>query len=119
MSNIKEEEETTRRSQKRDCIETDQEPVSSSESSDPKTLKGRIPKKQKMVPEDDPVVVQARKALEMFREIEAEDAPHTSESKENLGSKTGTKTGTLGGSPRGPKMHYRLPIISQQEEFLL
>lgn len=118
MSNNTEDDETTGR-QKRDSVETDQEPVSSSESSDPKpeAVEGRIPKKQKKLPEDDPVIV-ARKALEMFKEITAEDGDTIEESKENLESKAETKSTTLG-SPRGPKIHYRLPIISQQEEFLL
>ncbi|CAJ1930909.1 unnamed protein product [Cylindrotheca closterium] len=117
MSNKTEEEESTR-SQKRDAIETDGSPISSSESSDTMPgVEGRILKKQKKLPEDDPVVV-ARKALEMFKEIEAEDAPHTIDSKENLEIKSETKIERLD-SPRGPKIHYRLPIISQQEEFLL
>ena len=119
MTNNTEDEETTR-SQKRDSIETDDSPISS-ESSDPKpVVKGRIPKKQKTLPEDDPVAV-ARKALEMFKEIEAEDSPHTiEESKENLEIETETETKiTKLDSPRGPKIHYRLPIISHQEEFLL
>mmetsp|Transcript_18380 Transcript_18380/g.45565 ORF Transcript_18380/g.45565 Transcript_18380/m.45565 type:complete len:121 (+) Transcript_18380:154-516(+) len=120
MSNNTQEEEETTRSQKRDTIETDEGPISSTESSDPKPVEGRIPKKQKTSSEDDPVAI-ARKALEMFKEIEAEDAPTadtTESTKENVETKTETKMKTQG-SPRMPKIHHRLPIISQQPGLLL
>ena len=109
MSTEKEDEESNH-SQKRDSVEaasSDQEKTSSDK---PKPVEGRIPKRQKKLPEDDPVVVQARKALEMFQELEAEDIPKFGD------DKTEAK---IMSSPTGPKIHHRIPIISQQEELLL
>lgn len=103
MSNKTDEEEQedtqTSSTQKRNATTENQD------STNAPKLERRIPKRQKLL-EDDPVVVQARKALEMFQQMEAA---------ENLKK---TEMTTLG-SPRYPKIHHRIPIISQQEDLLL
>lgn len=111
------EQPTSSERQKRSPSQTNPETRDNESSSATTTTKSSAPKnnddsvhpplsKKQKLSKDDPVF-QARKALEMFQELEAEDA------KENKGSIT-----TLG-SPKWQKMHHRLPIISQHEELLL
>lgn len=115
MSNISEEDAHPH---KRDSSESSSDPSVTSV----KPVEGRIPKRQKKLPDDDPVVVQARKALEMFQELVEEDTPVTTSTKENIlfeAAKTTETKITALGSPTLPKIHHRIPIISQQEELLL
>jgi hypothetical protein len=89
----------------------------------------RIPKKprtsiEKLTKEEDSVVVNARKALEMFKEIEAEDAVADDANQDNKKPATNAN-GTTEQENKKPKSNprwqkaHRVPIISQRDELLL
>lgn len=93
------------------------------EESPSKSILDRIPKKQRKSTED-PVVVQARKALEMFKEIEEEDgkaASTTSSTNSNQeDAKKEPNDKKENGKPKSPRwQNRRMPIISTNDNQLL
>eukprot|EP00980_Cylindrotheca_fusiformis_P004381 scaffold925_cov129-Cylindrotheca_fusiformis.AAC.34 len=128
-SGSRQEEEGMERRPKRSSTE---ESKYNSEEEPPNTRFGRttIPKKPRTsiesnsTQEEDSIVVQARKALEMFHEIEAEDGDVTKGEEKSADHHHHEKHGQqenekpLKSIPRPQKAH-RIPIISQRDELLL
>jgi uncharacterized protein (UPF0147 family) len=130
MNNTK--EEVNERNPKRSS--TEEASSSTSQTSLEESVKSllettRIQKKprtstEKLTEEEDSVEVKARKALEMFQEIEAEDAVADDANQDNkkpapnANGKTKQENKKPKSDPRWPKAH-RVPIISQRDELLL